>query len=155
MKALTIWQPYAGLIVAGVKPVENRTWAPPCKPGTRIAIHAGSKRDVESWEHCIDMRAELEATGQWTRGETPWPINFKGAPYSAIIGVATLDEVRREPRGDDPWWVGPVGWYFRDPVAIQPVPCKGAQGLWSLPADADAAVTLAISRALSAAPKQA
>jgi len=41
------------------------------------------------------------------------------------------------------------------PATIQPVPCKGAQGLWSLPADADAAVTLAISRALSAAPKQA
>lgn len=140
MKALTIWQPYAGLIVAGLKAVENRTWAPPCKPGTRIAIHAGSKRDVESWEHC---------------GDVPWPITFSGAPYSAIIGVAALDEVRRAPQGEDPWWVGPVGWYFRDLVAIEPVPCKGAQGLWSLPADVDASVALAVSRALAFAPKPA
>ena len=146
MKALTIWQPYAGLIVAGAKPVENRTWAPPCKPGTVIAIHAGSKRDVESWEHCFEMR-NIIPPDQWNRGETPWPINFTSGPYSAIIGVATLDEVRREPRGDDPWWVGPVGWYLRDPVPIVPVPCKGAQGLWTLPVDVEAAVARALSDA--------
>lgn len=29
MRALTIHQPWAGLIVAGVKDVENRTWSPP------------------------------------------------------------------------------------------------------------------------------
>lgn len=125
MKALTIWQPYAGLIVAGVKPVENRTWAPPCKPGTRIAIHAGSKHDTRM------------------------------SPHGAILGVVTLYEVRRAPRGKDLWWVGPVGWYFRDPVAIEPVPCKGAQGLWNLPSDVDAAVSRAVSYALSVAPKHA
>jgi hypothetical protein len=28
MKCLSVWQPWAHLIVRGVKDVENRTWAP-------------------------------------------------------------------------------------------------------------------------------
>jgi hypothetical protein len=55
---------------------------------------------------------------------------MKAAPYGAIIGVAVLDEVRDTPRGDDPWWCGPVGWYLRDPVPFEAVECRGAQGLW-------------------------
>lgn len=70
-------------------------------------------------------------------------------------GESCADAARRAPQGEDPWWVGPVGWYFRDLVAIEPVPCKGAQGLWSLPADVDASVALAVSRALAFAPKPA
>lgn len=147
MRALTIWQPYASLIVTGIKCVENRTWVPYLQTGTRIAIHAGSKRDLESWEHCVDMRRDLAPKGRWNPIETPWPITFKGCPYSAIVGVATLDEVRRTPRGDDPWWVGPVGWYLRDPLPIdEPIPCKGAQGLWTVPADVEAQIQAALRR---------
>lgn len=44
MQALTIWQPWASLIVHGFKRIENRTWAPPADlVGTTIAIHAGKK----------------------------------------------------------------------------------------------------------------
>ncbi len=46
------------------------------------------------------------------------------------MGVVTLDEVRRTARCDDPWWCGPIGWYVRDPVPIDPVWCSGAQALW-------------------------
>lgn len=41
--ALTICQPYAELIAAGAKPVENRRWATSRRQV--IAIHAGSGRD--------------------------------------------------------------------------------------------------------------
>ena len=42
MKALTIWQPWATLIMAGAKPYEWRTWpAPKWIQGQRIVIHAG------------------------------------------------------------------------------------------------------------------
>ena len=44
MKALTIWQPWASLIIAGVKPYEFRGWYPPASIiGRRIAIHAGAR----------------------------------------------------------------------------------------------------------------
>lgn len=44
MKALTIWQPWATLIMAGAKPWEWRGWrAPSAVVGQRIVIHAGAR----------------------------------------------------------------------------------------------------------------
>ena len=41
MKTISLWQPYASLIAAGVKTIETRGWAPPKGlMGQRIAIHA-------------------------------------------------------------------------------------------------------------------
>lgn len=141
--ALTVWQPFAGLLVAGIKPVENRTWAPGgrIRPGDRFMIHAGSRYDYDSWAWCIDLKKRLGPIGGWPRLREPtWPLSAVKpnpdadplgiTPYSAIVGVVTLDEVRREPRGFDPFWVGPVGWYVRDAVPIEPVGCVGFQGLW-------------------------
>lgn len=34
----------------------------------------------------------------------------------------------------DPWYVGPVGWVFDDIRSLpEPVSCRGAQGLWTVP----------------------
>lgn len=44
MKALTIWQPWASLIMIGAKPYEFRSWQPPSwLVGKRLAIHAGAR----------------------------------------------------------------------------------------------------------------
>ncbi|MRX32784.1 ASCH domain-containing protein [Aminobacter sp. MDW-2] len=44
MKALTIWQPWASLIMIGAKPYEFRSWKPPLSLiGQRLAIHAGAR----------------------------------------------------------------------------------------------------------------
>lgn len=44
MKAITVKQPWASLIVEGIKDVENRTWKCPEKYiGERVLIHAGAK----------------------------------------------------------------------------------------------------------------
>ena len=45
MKTISIKQPWAWLIGAGIKPIENRTWKCPEKYiGQRILIHASSSR---------------------------------------------------------------------------------------------------------------
>ncbi|WP_374650275.1 hypothetical protein, partial [Rhizorhabdus sp.] len=45
MKALTIWQPWASLIIVGAKPFEFRGWKPPrWIIGQRIVIHASARR---------------------------------------------------------------------------------------------------------------
>lgn len=45
MKALTIWEPWASLIMAGAKPYEFRSWpAPAFVIGKRIVIHAGAPK---------------------------------------------------------------------------------------------------------------
>lgn len=46
MKAISLWQPYASLIAAGIKQFETRSWAPPkAMIGQTIAIHAAKKVD--------------------------------------------------------------------------------------------------------------
>ena len=48
LQALTLWRPWAGLVAAKVKPIENRDWPPPDRLiGKRLAIHAGKKWDRE------------------------------------------------------------------------------------------------------------
>ena len=40
MKAISLWQPWASLIAAGVKPYETRHWSPPRELiGQRIATY--------------------------------------------------------------------------------------------------------------------
>ena len=127
--ALTAWQPWASLIVHGRKAVENRSWEPGSRvrPGDLIAIHAGTRRDPREWEAAARIAAEL---GSCRRFEA-LDLDVYSAPYGAIVGVATLDEVRSTARGDDSWFFGPLGWYLRDAVPFKtPVACKGAQGLW-------------------------
>lgn len=46
MKAISLWQPWASLIAAGVKAYETRSWAPPRELiGKPIAIHAAKRID--------------------------------------------------------------------------------------------------------------
>lgn len=46
MKAISIKQPWASLIVHGIKDIENRTWVCPKKYiGQRVLIHASAKND--------------------------------------------------------------------------------------------------------------
>jgi hypothetical protein len=47
MKTLTIKQPWASLIVEGLKDIENRTWA--TKFRGRVLVHAAAKCDKRHW----------------------------------------------------------------------------------------------------------
>ena len=66
MKALTIWQPWASLIIAGAKPYEFRGWrAPRSIFGQRIVIHAAAKKidrdEVSHLYHIIVAYADDES----------------------------------------------------------------------------------------------
>ena len=64
--ALTVWQPWASLIVAGVKPYEFRGWpAPRAYRGAEIAIHAGA-RPVRRAEIADLILRLLDQNQAWT-----------------------------------------------------------------------------------------
>lgn len=122
MRALTVWQPWAHCIAHLGKPLENRDWPPPVwLLGKRLAIHAGKTLDREACElieELFDLR--LPAT----------------YPHGAIVAVVTVPGAVTESESE--WFSGKYGWLLKDKVALPtPVPCRGAQGLWNLPADVE------------------
>ena len=57
MKAITIKQPWASLIVSGLKDIENRTWSCPKKYlGKRVLIHAAKTSVKKGWSALNGMQ---------------------------------------------------------------------------------------------------
>jgi hypothetical protein len=122
LRALSLWQPWAHAIVWGSKRLENRKWAPwRSVVGQVIALHATDH--VEP----LSLAQINENFG------TSW--RLEDLARKAVVGLArvtghiTADDPRA---ATDPWWMGPIAWTLEDVVRIDPVPCRGAQGLWLL-----------------------
>jgi hypothetical protein len=136
MKALTIWRPWTHAIChpgPKAKRVENRCWSPPrWLIGQTIAIHAGRRYD--NAEACRFIAAILGAPPP---GPADCPEGI--VALAVVVGARTHDGDR--PAADNPWLVGPVGWLLDQVRALpRPVACPGAQGVWLVPADVEAAV---------------
>lgn len=146
MRALTLTQPWAGLVASGIKLIENRTRRPPASViGQRFAIHASREYSLRDVARIIAIAPELE------HDDPRW--HLLARVQSAVIGVATLERIVIGKRDDllidesgnvaagigdqHRWFFGPFGYVLRDVFALpQPVPCKGALGFWRL-GDAD------------------
>lgn len=146
IKGITIRQPWAVWICHRGKRVENRVWPPPqSMVGEYLAIHAGkieslTQDDIDDAKEFVEEREIPSIPGTekiWRRrgegyvlsDETTMPM--RECPSGAIVAVAKLVGVTEE--SPDPWFVGPYGWLLDDVRAIEPVPCRGQQGLWALP----------------------
>lgn len=137
IRGITLRNPWPWCITHAGKRVENRTWTPrEIGPGDYLAIHAGSSADdVEIAGVAALLRREM---GVIVPAELV---------QGAIVAVCVLGEIEHaapflvETGRRDPWWCGPVGWRLARVVVLpEPVPCRGAQGLWTLPEPVLAAV---------------
>lgn len=159
MKALSIMQPWASLIVggpraAGVKRTENRgrglaVYARSLV-GQRIAIHASKKRDRDAFD---DILHRCFGFGFDAKAECPYA-TMGEFPVGAVVGVATLDRVFApgETLNEDEarFYVGndllqdgnTFGLSFGERRWVEPVPCKGALGFWNVPDDVAAQISV-------------
>lgn len=112
MKALSIKQPWATMILCGPKHVENRTWETNYRG--RLLIHAGKN---------IDREAIRRFSAIYSFDELP----------SGILGVCDLVNVSRMVRSS--WHeVGMVGFYLGNVRRFkQPIPFKGRLGIFDVP----------------------
>jgi hypothetical protein len=137
MYALTILQPWATAIALGPKRVENRSWPPPrAAVGQLMAIHAGKRWDGQAGLDAFAKRVYQPGA------ERLRAMPSDEYPMGAVIAVARLARVVTA--SDDPWFFGPYGWMLTEVQAIEPVPCRGAQGLWQLPPDVETQVMRAL-----------
>lgn len=166
MKALTIWQPWASLIMAGAKPYEFRKWrAHRSLIGQRIVIHASAKKidkpmasdlyhiltyrgasdeiALAAAETCLIPEKALPILG------AAWMPHRAPLPLAAGLGTAILGEPRLGtdiaeefgvPRANDSDRDEHAnwGWPLTDiEIWDEPIPMKGAQGFWNWPEPKD------------------
>jgi hypothetical protein len=156
MKAISLWQSWASLIVTGAKKIETRSWRTNVR-GT-VAIHATKKVTIEA--------IKLLATEVFQQGlKSLLPKNMKSIimeflPRGAIIGtveiigcllIVTNDELNEIAYLDNgKQWVEVGGneyhygdytpdryaWMLTNPVIFdKPIPAKGSQGFWNWDGD--------------------
>ncbi len=135
MIALSIRQPWAHLIAAGLKDVENRGWS----TGHRgpIAIHAAKLADRDAVIPTEQGRALIADAA-----------DRRALAFGRIIAVAELVDCHWPtkcppgPDGCSPWALrAQWHWTLAGVRALaDPVACTGRLGLWPLPDDVQAAV---------------
>jgi ASCH domain len=120
MKALSIKQPWAQLIIIGVKDIENRSQRTSFRG--RFAVHVSLKRadyegvDIEAIPH--HLRESVKQA--WERN----------ASAGCVIGTIELADCIRDSKS--PWAIDDYWhWVLRDPRPYsRSVPAKGRLGLW-------------------------
>jgi hypothetical protein len=154
MKALTIWQPWASLVMLGAKPHEFRKWNFADKPhlakliGQRIVIHAGARAvrlselndllsRIEQGESALDAdiaKPFISDLRDTMKSRTPHLL-----PLAAALGTAVLGEPRScmdlfkdviadSDRIDEHMY----GWPLTDVQPFPaPIPANGVQGFWN------------------------
>lgn len=139
MRGLTLWQPWAWAVGCGLKRVENRSWPPPASMlGQTIAIHAGKRWDAASAERLADGLVDMFDGSE----ELPSMPSRETAVFGAVIATARIADVVRSDRDvaadQRRWFFGPYGWLLDSVVpVVDPVSCRGYQGLWALPHDVE------------------
>ncbi|MCK4354651.1 MAG: ASCH domain-containing protein [Dehalococcoidia bacterium] len=132
MKALSMKQPWAWLVCAGHKDIENRTWhihMPPFLnyPATprRIYVHTGKTFDKTAFKLIAD-KIPLEIIQKFMVNGLPDRGMFV---TGAIIGE--VDITGCVEHSDSPWFFGPFGFTLANPVLYdKPIPCKGMLGFF-------------------------
>ena len=112
MKALSIRQPWAWLIVNGHKPVENRSW--PTKYTGRLLIHAGQRFEQKGVE--VAKRLGITLPEHFDQGGIVGWVDVTGC-------VTQLDS---------PWFVGPYGFTLTNAEALPFILCPGKLGFFNV-----------------------
>ena len=81
MKALSIMQPWAWLIVNGHKSVENRTWNTNYRG--QLLIHAGRKQDAAGYDFIQDEFPQIKLPTVWEMSHL----------IGGVVGICTLEHV--------------------------------------------------------------
>ena len=141
MKALSIRQPWAWLIVNGYKDIENRTW--PTRFRGRVLVHASKGMTRAEYE---DVEDYLTFSGHEGMKAIRLPA-IADLERGGIVGAVTVANCIPSDERLSPWHMeGQFGFHLTVVKTIPFVACKGALGFFDIPQDAaDAIRALAAS----------
>ena len=117
MKALSIRQPWAWLIVNGYKYIENRTWSTEFRG--RVYVHTGRRIKSGDFPEQRDFIRKSKI------------ILPEELPLGAIAGKVTITDC--VDASSSPWFCGPYGFLLSSPVAYKdPIPYRGQLGFFQV-----------------------
>lgn len=124
MKALSLKQPWADLIVSGVKPIENRRWKSSYRG--HLLIHASKTWDAEGAKWICEKFPHLQDFIQIGT-------HLKGYLLGSVEMIGCVEE------HSSPWFFGPYGFIFKSPcewcgtaLAYKVIPYKGQLGIFEV-----------------------
>lgn len=133
MKALSIRQPWAWLIVQGHKPLENRTWWTNFRGA--MLIHASQGMTQQEYEDVHNFLLSKERL-QHLAASLPAPAALE---RGGIVGSAELHACVTE--SDSPWYMGAYGFMLRNVQPLPFRPYRGALQFFEVPDEVPAAPT--------------
>lgn len=135
IRVISLWQPWASLVVCGLKKFETRSWAPKCFGP--IAIHAAQK-----WSK---LQADLCQTEPFETAINSIALSY--LPFGSIVGVVSVgnwfnteDQQLKNYLASHPdeeafgdYGKGRFAWQLSEAYFFKnPVEEKGHQGYWSI-----------------------
>lgn len=167
LRALTLTQPWCGLVASGIKLIENRdnSIIKVEDFGVPFGLHASREIDESVYERIAELAPELlarEMLQERAYGIADGDVMLTDMRHwfdlsrltSAVIGIATIHRVIRCGTGADVqlalgadlqlrddqrrWLFGPIGYCLGSVRALEtPVPCRGWQGFWHMTSKAE------------------
>lgn len=126
MKCLSIRPPWSTMIVAGIKPVENRKWY--CRHRGPLLIHSSKTWDSEGADWIVKVYPEMTGFIRHSR-------HLRGY----IIGRVNMTDCVRF--HESKWFFGQFGLVFDKPHEFdrdEAIPYKGRLGLFNVDLDLEA-----------------
>ena len=121
MKAISIRQPYAWLILHAGKTVENRGWLTTYRGA--LLVHTGKMMTREDYADGLAMTQRFCPSVSLPAPDT--------LPLGGIVGQVTLIDCVQA--SDSPWFFGRYGFILANPLLYRPLPCRGFLGLFEVP----------------------
>lgn len=145
MKAITIKQPWASLIIEGGKDIENRTRRTHVRGW--VLVHAGlnpSQADfLNARQLVMSGSAPLfnrQAVVDLLWAKYDWSFDKDAWSAGGIIGAMHITDCVEA--SDSPWFCGPFGYVIDRVVKLPFLPCRGHQGWFNveLPPETEALI---------------
>lgn len=122
MKALSVRQPWAWLIVEGHKPLENRTWRTSHRGN--LQIHAAKECPLEEYLAAVAFVRRFDPR---LAARIP---SWEKLELGGIMGmVCVVDVVTHSP---SPWFTGPVAFVMENPYPLKFEPLAALPGIFEI-----------------------
>lgn len=125
MKAISIRQPWAWMIIHGGKDIENRTWRTNVRG--RVLVHAAKGLTLGEWSDAWKFAHGSGASPKAVEAG----ITFETIERGGIIG--SVEIVDCVDSSDSRWFMGRYGFVLRDPRPLPFRPIVGKLGFFEVP----------------------